>query len=165
MQTQNTTLGWNDLITTLSLREVSVFGVFWLSLRIQSKCGKIRTRNTPNKDNFHAVYSGIFFNPFQANVPFLCLLKTKIFFCWLFLQKSSSQIFVRVSNTPLQLTLFWCCCCLALNVIWWTFIVFFFKEFNIFACSKLWMHLSPNTIFSILYFSVWRLNSQFCGQF
>ena len=26
------------------------------SLRIQSECGKIRTRKTPNKDTFHAVY-------------------------------------------------------------------------------------------------------------
>ena len=28
-----------------------------VSLRIQSKCGKIRTRITPNTDTFHAVLS------------------------------------------------------------------------------------------------------------
>ena len=31
------------------------------SLLIQSKCGKIRTRKTPNTDNFHAVYSCLTF--------------------------------------------------------------------------------------------------------
>ena len=30
------------------------------SFRIQSKCGKIRTRKTPNTDTFHAVTSKIF---------------------------------------------------------------------------------------------------------
>ena len=34
---------------------MSVFGVF--SVRIQSGCGKIRTRKTPNTDNFHAMIS------------------------------------------------------------------------------------------------------------
>ena len=50
-------------------KKVSVFGVFWsvfpriwteyrenfVSFRIQSQCGKIRARITPNKDTFHAV--------------------------------------------------------------------------------------------------------------
>ena len=31
-------------------------GRYGVSLRIQSKCGKIQTRITPNTDNFHAVY-------------------------------------------------------------------------------------------------------------
>ena len=34
-----------------------------VSLRIQSKCGKIRTRNTPNTDTFHSV---IFIRRFPA---------------------------------------------------------------------------------------------------
>ena len=32
----------------------SLFGVFLV--HIQSKCGKIRTRKTPNTDTFHAVF-------------------------------------------------------------------------------------------------------------
>ena len=30
-----------------------------VSLRIQSKCGKIQTRKTPNKDTFHVVIYGL----------------------------------------------------------------------------------------------------------
>ena len=55
-----------NISTTL---KVSVFGVLWfifsnicaeygyllLNLRIQSKCGKIRTRKTPKTDSFHGV--------------------------------------------------------------------------------------------------------------
>ena len=29
--------------------------IYSVNLRIQSECGKIRTRKTPNTDNFHAV--------------------------------------------------------------------------------------------------------------
>ena len=35
-------------------QKVSVFGHF-VSLRIQSECGKLRTRITPNTDTFYAV--------------------------------------------------------------------------------------------------------------
>ena len=42
------------------------------SLHIQSECGKIRTRKTPNKDTFHAVY----FNPLHTSNLFPCSLKT-----------------------------------------------------------------------------------------
>ena len=62
--------------------KVSVFGVFpvrifshsdwilgyFLSLRIQSKCGKVQTRKTPNPGTFHAVISS----------PFLRILVTDI---------------------------------------------------------------------------------------
>ena len=40
-----------------TLREVSIFGVFLV--RIQSECGKIRTRKTPNTDIFHAVATSL----------------------------------------------------------------------------------------------------------
>ena len=58
---------------------------------IQSECGKIRTRKTPNTDTFHAVYSRsipskvfervlntslILFNPFLVNVFRGCKMKT-----------------------------------------------------------------------------------------
>ena len=36
--------------------------IYELSLRIQSKCRKIRTRITPNTDTFHAVYTHIMIN-------------------------------------------------------------------------------------------------------
>ena len=41
------------LIDMYTARKLSVFGVFLV--RIQSQCGKIRTRKTPNTDPFHAV--------------------------------------------------------------------------------------------------------------
>ena len=62
-----------------------------VSFRIQSECGKIRTRKTPNTDTFHAVYSRsipskvfervlntslILFNPFLVNVFRGCKMKT-----------------------------------------------------------------------------------------
>ena len=49
--------------------------IYPADLRIQSKCGKIRTRETPNKDNFQAVKEPVTnncyncrFNSFHANV-------------------------------------------------------------------------------------------------
>ena len=65
---------------------MSVFKVFLVRIfphsdwirreRIQSECGKIRTRKTPNTDTFHAV-SMLQLNPFLANVPILYPLKTE----------------------------------------------------------------------------------------
>ena len=45
-------------ILPLSLREKCPYSEFFLSVffRIQSKCGKIRTRKTPNTNTLHAVY-------------------------------------------------------------------------------------------------------------
>ena len=50
-------------LNPIFLRGISV------SLRIQSKCGKIRTRITPNTDTFHAVNNlwRSCFSPFSAN--------------------------------------------------------------------------------------------------
>ena len=58
-------------VLNITAWKVSVFGVIlvrifsyshWIgvSLRIQSKCGKIRTRITPNTDTFYAVYAPSF---------------------------------------------------------------------------------------------------------
>ena len=44
--------------------QVSVFGVFLV--RIQSDCGKTRTRKTPNKDTFHAVKCLNHFSPMHV---------------------------------------------------------------------------------------------------
>ena len=41
-----------DIIAHTALKE-AVFGVFLI--RIQSECGKIRTRKTPNTDTFQAM--------------------------------------------------------------------------------------------------------------
>ena len=57
---------------------------YFVSLRIQSKCGKIRTRKSPNTDTFHTVrffqiiyrYTTLMpINPFHATVLFLYPLK------------------------------------------------------------------------------------------
>ena len=40
-----------------------------VSLRIQSKCGRIRTRKTPNTDTFHAVCC-VSYLPISVNFPF-----------------------------------------------------------------------------------------------
>ena len=58
---------------------MSVFSRIWteyeeISLRIQSECGRIQTRKTPNTDTFHAVLMSrfpneIIFNTFRANTP------------------------------------------------------------------------------------------------
>ena len=45
----------NKDIQTKKSRFLFVFGFFLISCRIQSKCGKIRTRKDPNMDNFYAV--------------------------------------------------------------------------------------------------------------
>ena len=42
----------------MTASKVSVFEV--ILVRIQSECGKIRTRITPNTDTFYAVYDGSF---------------------------------------------------------------------------------------------------------
>ena len=41
--------------------EVSLSIQYEVSLSIQSKCGKIRTRKTPNTDTFYAVLTSTFF--------------------------------------------------------------------------------------------------------
>ena len=56
----------------ITLREMPVFGVFLV--RIQSECGKIRTRKTPNTDTFHAlllvnIFSSTSLNQFTTNDP------------------------------------------------------------------------------------------------
>ena len=47
------------IIRSFSSPYFAAFGqnteIYSLNLRIQSKCGKIRTRKTPNTDTFHAV--------------------------------------------------------------------------------------------------------------
>ena len=47
------------LIQSFSSLYFTAFGlnaeIYIVNLRIQSKCGKIRTRNTPNTDTFHAM--------------------------------------------------------------------------------------------------------------
>ena len=47
------------LIQSFSSLYLTAFGlnadIYIVNLRIQSKCGKIRTRKTPNTDTFHAV--------------------------------------------------------------------------------------------------------------
>ena len=43
-----------NFVEVFTAWKVSVFGVFLV--RIQFKCGKIRTRKTPNTDTFHAVF-------------------------------------------------------------------------------------------------------------
>ena len=52
------------------------FPAFWLnterfgvSLRIQSECGKIRTRKTPNTGTFHAMFVLKMFTKFHENIP------------------------------------------------------------------------------------------------
>ena len=47
----------NYLIISISLREECPYSEFFWSVfsRIQSKCGKMRTRETPNTNNFHAM--------------------------------------------------------------------------------------------------------------
>ena len=47
---------WKVLICTAW--KVPVLGVFLV--RVQSECGKIRTRKTPNMDTFHAVFTYTF---------------------------------------------------------------------------------------------------------
>ena len=42
-------------VTLYTAWKMSVFGVFRVSLRIQSECGKIRARKTLNKHTFYAV--------------------------------------------------------------------------------------------------------------
>ena len=42
------------VIVDFTAWNVYVFGV--LLVRIQSECGKIRTKKTPNTDTFHAVF-------------------------------------------------------------------------------------------------------------
>ena len=74
MSTPNTS-NWQLIIRKrISLRKKypyselfrSVFSRIWteygVSLRIQSECGKIRTRKTPNADNFYAVYDDYYFS-------------------------------------------------------------------------------------------------------
>ena len=51
-----------------------IFLKYWVSLRIQSECGKMRTRITPNTDTFYAVYLA---NKMQKNQIFLIDLLTK----------------------------------------------------------------------------------------
>ena len=52
---------WGRFVTTSALREKCPYlelfwsAFFFASLRIQSKCEKIRTKITPNKDSFYAV--------------------------------------------------------------------------------------------------------------
>ena len=55
----------------------SVFRCF-VSLRIQSKCGKIRTRKTPNTDTFHAVLHWKTFHLFFAFTYRDSMLSTNI---------------------------------------------------------------------------------------
>ena len=48
-----------------------VFFRIWFeyAVRIQSECGKIRTRKTPNTENFHVVYFGLlFFKQTKVNI-------------------------------------------------------------------------------------------------
>ena len=52
------TISWNYLKMPLRKKcpySQLFWSVFSVSLRIQSKCGKMRTRITPNTDTFHAV--------------------------------------------------------------------------------------------------------------
>ena len=44
-----------EIFFAMSLCKVPVFVVFLV--RIQSKCEKILTRKTPNRDNFHALFA------------------------------------------------------------------------------------------------------------
>ena len=44
----------------VSAQKVFAFGVFLV--RIHSKCGKIRTRKTPNTDTFSAVYASVIYS-------------------------------------------------------------------------------------------------------
>ena len=57
-----------------ALRKVAVFSLpgYSVSLRIQSECGKIRTRKTSNTDTFHAVCN----HPFFWNAPCVVLAGT-----------------------------------------------------------------------------------------
>ena len=58
-----------------------------ISLRIQSECGKMRIRTTPNIDTFHAVYhkskKSIFLSIFESNIQNIesvAILKTTLFY-------------------------------------------------------------------------------------
>ena len=42
-------------IRGVTIKKVIDFGLENISFRIQSECGKMRTRATPNTDTFHAV--------------------------------------------------------------------------------------------------------------
>ena len=66
-----------------------------VSLRIESECGKVITRITPNTDTFYAMYILVFnwkVNPFFYNVPFWSLEKHRKNFGFLiFLQSIKSE--------------------------------------------------------------------------
>ena len=59
-----------EVQTVYTSWKVSIFGVFLV--RIQSKCGKIWTRKTPNTDTFHAVLYIILIFYFPI-IVFICL--------------------------------------------------------------------------------------------
>ena len=76
----------------LNTEYLSVFSPYGVYLRIQSKCGKIRTRKTPNIDTFHAVnaislWQGLIRKPGQRRI------KNPIkYLRWSFFAKNNSRL-------------------------------------------------------------------------
>ena len=74
----------NVLIRSYSVPYFPAFGLnterYFESLRIQSECGKIRTRIIQNRDTFHAVCKALYFFQSNLNVLSLCSHR-KIEFC------------------------------------------------------------------------------------
>ena len=97
------------LLVTFTLQKVSVFRViplphflayglnteiYGVSLRIQSECGKMRTRITPNTDTFYAVFPILFRNFLKLNIDHALYA-----FCsgklWLLLIKMLRNVFLH----------------------------------------------------------------------
>ena len=99
---------------------MSVFEV--ILVRIQSKCGKIRTRLIPNTDTLHAVFNPLSTNPTKwwstfkqvvGNLPMNCLSVfdnfvglTLIGLIWLFPRKRVSQFQKKVYSKSFQQAIF-----------------------------------------------------------
>ena len=67
-ETSNHCIAWKVFVFGLFL--IRIFQLskrYSVSLRIQSKCGKIQNRKTPNTDTFHAVLRFFLFHFIQAN--------------------------------------------------------------------------------------------------
>ena len=107
-------LGYYHCVKSVHIRSFS--GLYFLAfgpntysppiqcLRVQSKCWKIRTRKTPNKDTFHAVYANLLnFVNFLQHFVQDCFFKTRNQFLLFFLchpKRFGQKPYFKLSEGP-----------------------------------------------------------------